>query len=346
MTRRPILILLPALVLLLALMTHLALAQTATPFPTLTPIPTITTTPAPTTYFVTTLIPSTTPGCAAPLPLAEGALAYVRGGVYARTEPNGSSPWVNYYSQSVVVRITGGPVCDGIRYNWWQVRGPGNDGWVAEGVPGNYFLQLAAPPGGGTPCNPPAHLNIGQRALTLLDLNVHDAASPDGLVLTVVPSGSYVNVLEGPVCMGGYNYWRVQAVVVNVLYTGWVADGSTAGTPWLQDEFFLATPVCAPALSLGIGQRVYVRYPAGGSPKNLRAAPSVDATLIASLLDGIGMEIIGGPACGYDGYNWWQVRILSRPDVSGWIAEGGPGNYWIVAGEDNLHPVPPAPPYR
>jgi hypothetical protein len=157
MTRRPILILLPALVLLLALMTHLALAQTATPFPTLTPIPTITTTPAPTTYFVTTLIPSTTPGCAAPLPLAEGALAYVRGGVYARTEPNGSSPWVNYYSQSVVVRITGGPVCDGIRYNWWQVRGPGNDGWVAEGVPGNYFLQLAGWWNALQPTRPPEH---------------------------------------------------------------------------------------------------------------------------------------------------------------------------------------------
>lgn len=347
MSKRPILILLFMLCMLLALTTGMAVTAqvpTATPTPSL--IPTITLTPGPTTFFVTTLVPSTTPGCPAPLPLEIDGLAYVRGGVYARTEPNGSSPWVNYYEQSVVVRITGGPVCDGIRYNWWQVRGPGNDGWVAEGVPRNYLLSFAAGAGGGQPCQPPARLNIGQRALTLVDLKVHDAASPSGLVLTVVPTGSWIDILEGPLCSEGFNYWRVQAVVLNVLYTGWVADGGQDGTPWLQDEFFLATPVCAPALSLSVGSRVYVRYPAGGDPKNLRAAPSTDATLIASLLDGIGMEIIGGPACAYDGYNWWQVRILSRPDVTGWIAEGGPGNYWIVEGEDSLNPVPPAPPYR
>jgi hypothetical protein len=345
MSKRPISVALAALLFLLTLTVGMALAQVPTATPTPSPLPPPSASPGPTTFFVTTLVPSTTPGCAAPLPLSVDALAYVRGGVYVRNEPNGSSPWVNYYEQSVVVRITGGPVCDGVRYNWWQVRGPGNDGWVAEGSPTNYLMSFAAPPGGGTPCNPPAALTIGERTRLLNDLNVHEIASQSGLVLTVASTGSLADVLEGPVCADGVNYWRVRVTVVNVSYTGWVADASADGTPWLQDEFFLATPVCVPPLPLSIGGRGYVNY-RGNSPKSLRSAPSINAGLIASLLDGIGFEIIGGPVCAADGMNWWQVRILSRPDVTGWIAEGGPGNYWISPGDDSLHPIPPAPPYQ
>lgn len=346
MWKRLILIGIPALALL-AVLTNLALAQTATPtlLPTMTPLPIPSVTAGPTTFFVTTVQPSVTPGCAAPLPLEEDALAYVSGGVYARTEPNGSSPWVNYYEQSVVVRITGGPVCDGQRYNWWQVRGPGNDGWVAEGSPGNYFMAFAAPPGGGTPCFPPAELTIGGRARILQDVKVRDAASPDGLVLTVASLGSLAEVLEGPSCIGGFNWWRVQVTVLNVVYTGWAADTESDTTPILEDELARFEPVCAPPLNLGVGSRAFVNYK-GNNPKSLRAAPSINGALIATLLDGIGFEIIGGPVCASDGYNWWQIRILSRPDVSGWLAEGGPANYWILELRDDLNPVPPAPPYQ
>jgi hypothetical protein len=336
----------PALALLAAL-TSVALAQTATPtpLPTFTPLPLPSTTPGPTTFFVTTIVPSVTPGCAAPLPLEKDALAYVSGGVYVRTQPNGSSPFVNYYPQSVVVRITDGPVCDGLRYNWWQVRGPGNDGWVAEGTPGNYFMQFAAPPGGAQPCHAAADLSIGKRARVLLDTKVHEVASDTGLVLTVAPLGSLADILEGPTCVGGLNWWRVSVTVVNVVYTGWVSDAKPDGTPLLEDEFARDKPVCAPPLTMGVGSRAYVNYK-GDSPKSLRAAPSINGELIATLLDGIGFEIIGGPVCASDGYNWWQIRILSRPDVSGWIAEGGPANYWITPLRDDLNPVPPAPPYQ
>jgi len=346
MLKRLIRISIPALALLV-IFTHRAFAQTATPtpLPSLTPLPVPSATPGPTTFFVTTAQPSATPGCAAPLPLEVDGLAFVSGGVYARTEPNGSSPWVNYYQQSVVVRITGGPVCDGIRYNWWQVRGPGNDGWVAEGTPGNYFMQFAAPAGGGTPCNVPVDLTIGGRARLLRDLRVRDTAHPEGLVLTVAPLGSLAEVLEGPSCVGGFNWWRVRVVVLNVIYTGWAADAQTDGNPWLEDEFARTEPVCAPPLSLAVGSRAYVSYK-GNLPKSLRAAPTINGELIATLLDGIGFEIIGGPVCAQDGYNWWQVRILSRPDVSGWLAEGGPANYWITPLRDDLNPVPPAPPYQ
>jgi len=252
---------------------------------------------------------------------------------------------VNYYEQSIVVRITGGPVCDGIRYNWWQVRGPGNDGWVAEGSPGNYFMRLAAPPEGVEPCYAPAELAIGGRARVLQAVRVRDTADENGLVLTVAPLGSLATVLEGPTCAYGYNWWRVQVTVVNVIYTGWAADAEADGTPILEDELARAEPVCAPPLSLAVGSTAYVNYK-GDAPKSLRGAPSINGELIATLLDGIGFEIIGGPVCARDGYNWWQVRILSRPDVSGWLAEGGPANYWITPLRDDINPVPPAPPYQ
>jgi len=85
------------LIALLAGLTSLVSAQTATPtpIPTLTPLGFVVTV-APTTFYVTTLTPTPTPGCAAPLPMVKGQTAYVSGGLYVRNEPSESSPWVNY----------------------------------------------------------------------------------------------------------------------------------------------------------------------------------------------------------------------------------------------------------
>jgi hypothetical protein len=116
---------------------------------------------------------------------------------------------------------------------------------------------------------------------------------------------------------------------LGVEYTGWVADRQPGGNDWMIAEDTLNAPVCAPPLALAVGAHAFVNY-TDHTPKSLRTGPSTNAELIASLLDGIGFEIIGGPFCA-EGYNWWQVRILSRPDVSGWLSEGGPASYWITS---------------
>jgi hypothetical protein len=309
----------------LGLLTNFAAAQQPVPTETPTPFPTFTLqfTPAPT--IPPTVGPTPTPGCAAPLPLVRGATAFVNGGVYVRYAASVSSPWVNYYQSSVTVRIVDGPVCNN-NYNWWAVKGPGNDGWVAEGRPGDYWIRLAELP--GPKCSSPAQLAVGKRAVNFRDLRVHDQPSDAALVLTVAPQNSTLDILEGPTCAEDYNWWRVRVTVVGVAYTGWVADGSTKGTLWMQDADATPPPVCAPPLELGIGSRGYVNYK-GNSPKNLRAEPDEHAELIATLIDGIGFQVVDGPVCGLDGLNWWKVQILSRPDVVGWLAEGGPQNYWI-----------------
>jgi hypothetical protein len=320
-----------AIVTLIALMAGLVSAQQT---PTETPAPLPTNLPTITPYPTSTVSP--TPGCASPLNLAVGALAYVSGGVDVRYKPDVSSALMNYYAEKTAVRITDGPVCNN-NYNWWQVRGPGEDGWVAEGRPGSYWMGLLEPPEGFN-CAPAQDLTVGKRARILRDLKLHQDASEDALVLTIASQNSLVDVLEGPKCIQKANWWLVRTVVLKVVYIGWVAELDAKGY-LLEDENERDKPVCAPPLRLKIGGRGYVDF-RGQSLRNLRVAPDQRSQLVASLIDGIGFEVIGGPFCAKDSMNWWNIRILSRPDVSGWLAEGGPPNYWIAVGSPLATPTP------
>jgi hypothetical protein len=149
------------------------------------------------------------------------------------------------------------------------------------------------------------------------------------LIITVASTGQFVDVLEGPTCGDDkFNWWKIRVPVAGFTYTGWVADAQPGGNDWLISEDTLSAPVCAAPLSLPIGSHAFVNY-TDHIPKSLRSGPSTNSQLIASLLDGIGFEVLDGPICA-DGYNWWHVSILSRPDVTGWLAEGGPQGYWIT----------------
>jgi hypothetical protein len=296
----------------------LTTAQTITSTPTPTLIPA---TVAPTVFYVTTFTPPTaTPGCPVPLGLQIGGTAVVHGGVYVRTRPNASSPFVNYYQDAVTVTIVDGPVCDGTYYNWWAVRGPGNDGWVAEGRPSTgYWMRVGDPPP-GSDCGVAADLTVGKETLLLLDVKVHQNPGLQELVLTVAPAGATAAVLEGPVCADDRYWWRAQVTVLDVLYTGWMADAGE-GLALLADLEKVNQPVCDNPRNLVIGSQAYVNYKAGESPKNMRSGPGTNYEIVATLLDGLGFEILNGPICAADGYNWWQIRILTRPDVAGWFAD-------------------------
>ncbi|HEX2906815.1 MAG TPA: SH3 domain-containing protein, partial [Phototrophicaceae bacterium] len=200
-----------------------------------------------------------------------------------------------------------------------------------EGRPGNYWIYGSEPPLNSTPvCNSPLGFTAGAQIELLYGLRVRTEPTLNALVLTVAPVGTTVSILEGPSCGEGFNWWRVQVTVLGITYNGWVAEGERGnGDDYLQPDNFVPTPVCGLPLRLGAGSRAYVQYSPGESPKNLRMAPDLDGELVATLVDGIGFEITGAPICA-DGLNWWPIRILSRPDVQGWFAEGGPVNYWIT----------------
>jgi hypothetical protein len=326
-------VLLPALALLALLIAGLigtvtggARAQLATPTLFGTPFITPTIFASPTFFIVTTAIPSPTPGCAAPLALQAGQQAFVRGGIFVRTAPSESAPYVNYYAESVTVTIAEGPVCDGRLFNWWRVRGPGQDGWIAEGIPGRYFIYGSVPV---SDCAVPGTVVVGQEARILNGARVREQPNASALVLTVAPFDALVEVLEGPVCADDLNWWRIRVTVLDFTYEGWAADAESGGTPLMIDETARNASVCLSPLPLTVGGRAYVDY-RDQELKNLRAAPSADAELVASLLDGIALDVIGGPFCS-EGLNWWQVRVVPRPEVTGWIAEGGNGpDAWLA----------------
>ena len=85
--------------------------------------------------------------------------------------------------------------------------------------------------------------------------------------------------------------------------------------------------ICGPTLRLSVGDRASVNV-SDFKPKNLRAVPGLYSPILYKLIDGVAFDIVGGPVCA-DNLNWWQIQIVSRPEVIGWLSEGGPGNYAI-----------------
>jgi hypothetical protein len=276
--------------------------------------------------------------CAPPLELAPGARIHTRPGINIRNLPSRSGGVVEYLDSSITFRITQGPVCaDGV--NWWRVSGPTNfnPGWIAEreSRDGRYLI-FPADPDPATLCAPPIDLTIGQSVPVVSGgIRVRAAPTLAGQVLTVVLADTRVTVVGGPVCADGYNWWEVTAPInpaSDLLVRGWLAEGFGGAIPWLAQPpgpSLEAGNLCPPPLrGLGVGTRAYVSYRTGDLPRNLRAEPGRDAPVLYTLIDGIAFTIIGGPVCA-DNINWWQIQITTRPDAVGWLAEGGPGNYWI-----------------
>lgn len=289
-----------------------------------------------------TAAPTLPPGvCVAPLPFSVGDEIGIRGGINLRNLPTASGAVVHYFALPVRAFITDGPVCaDG--FNWWRVRGLGAPAWVAEGRPDNYFLNLITDAENPEPCVSAQEIAIGERVRLLGSVRVREEPNEDARVLTVAQAGSLVPVIGGPRCSGGLNYWQVETPfeTTDTLIQGWITEGPDYDY-LLEPE---TRPLYAPAecflpLRLVPEQRVVVRS-TGGIIRNLRAAPSERAPLVASLVGGVQLTVLAGPVC-RDNFNWWQVQVFGgSDDPIGWVAEGTPQDRFI--GEI---PEPQRPPY-
>jgi len=312
----PVLLLL-LMIVLLALVGSPTAAQTdVTPgVPTATPsVPVYVVTPA--------------AGCADPLQLVIGGQVLLRGGVNVRSIPSLSGPVVNYYDHQVRLRLIDGPTCTN-GYNWWRVAGVGEPGWVVEGTPGRYFMEQFIDPN-AVNCFPPLDtIQIGGKLRTITGSRVRLTPQRDGFVVTVILNDNLLDVIDGPHCFDGLNWWRVRAPFGNtqVLVNGWVAEGYPG--EYYVEGFPPPLPVipCHAPLRLHAGSRAAVSY-RDGVERHLRTAPNVSAPIVANLLDGIAFDVINDNSVCSGGYNWWQVRILTT-GLTGWLAEGIPGNYWF-----------------
>ncbi|MDZ4763304.1 MAG: SH3 domain-containing protein [Chloroflexota bacterium] len=283
----------------------------------------IPTTPAP-TIFVTLTAPatSTQPPCPTPGNFVVGQDVLLRGGVNLRSLPTLSGAVTNYYPNEVRLRLIAGPICaDG--YQWWRVEGVGEPGWVAEGQPGLIFLFPAAPlidP--ANVCFTPLPMTIGGTARVLNNVRIRGTPSQIGRTLTILPEATVVTILEGPRCSSQINWWRVNANGLE----GWVAEGFP-GNYWLSSQNVPFTAIepsnCGRALELVIGSRIAVIANAN-NPRPLRTDPTINAGVVATLIDGIALEVIGGSVCA-EQMIWWQVRVVPTT-ITGWISQGRPGD--------------------
>ncbi len=331
-------VLLLILLVIALIVSPAAARQTATPIPTLSS-GTIGPTATPGPIIVATAfgggataIPLQSNGCYAPLALTLGSQVVLRGGINVRSLPSLSGALVNYYSEPVRLSLDAGPVCaDG--YNWWQISGVGQPGWVIEGKPRAYYLTTYVDPNTTNCAAPLDTIVAGGQLRTVTGSRIRETPQNDALVVAVVQPGTVLAVTEGPRCFEGLNWWRVRAPfgTSSTLVDGWIAEG-------YPTEYFViglsasasaaeSGEQCMTNLRLHAGTRAAVTY-RDGSPRRLRAAPSTSAAVLAQLIDGIEFEVIDDNLVCADGYNWWQVRIIATGQT-GWLAEGRPGNYWF-----------------
>jgi hypothetical protein len=279
-----------------------------------------------------TPLTTTTPpgGCYEPLPFGAGDEIGIRGGVNIRNLPTASGGVVGYFQLPVAAFVVEGPVCaDG--YNWWKVRGVGIPGWVAEGRPGSYFLNLITDASNPEPCTEPQSIAVGERVRLLNGVRVRETPGEAGLVLTVAPYQSLLPVVGGPVCDGGLNYWQIEITygTSGTLIRGWIAEGPDYDY-YIEPENrpIYAGAECFAPMRFDIGERIVVRS-RGGAVRNLRSAPSERSPLVATLVGGLQLTVLAGPVC-RDRFNWWQVQVYGgSDDPVGWVAEGTPQNRFL-----------------
>jgi uncharacterized protein YraI len=123
-------------------------------------------------------------------------------------------------------------------------------------------------------------------------VNVRGGPGLNTPVLTCLPDGVLVTLVDGPIAADGRLWWRLEGL-------GWAAADYLIG-------------VSAPVPVLQPGGRAIVDAGAGDC-LNLRAAPGLAAPVLACLPSGARVTITDGPRSA-DGRTWWQV------DGRGWAA--------------------------
>lgn len=185
--------------------------------------------------------------------------------------------------------ITDGPVtADDI--DWYELNVDGVTGWVD----GEFLVPVATEH---------SLLPAGTIAVVTSDsLNVRTAAGLDAEVSLVLATGDTVTVLDGPVTVDGYDWYRLDAGSV----TGWSVRN------------YLAFAQVDPA-EIAIGDDLIVNT----DFLRMRDGASLDAAVLAVLSGGTVATVLDGPVQA-DGYPWFQV---STEFGTGWVC----GEYFTTA---------------
>ena len=200
-------------------------------------------------YFLTSISPTPDPAtlCFPAVQLIVGERARVITGVRVHTRAELASLIMTVAQHDSLIEVLRGPVCAD-NLNWWQVRVAfGNAsivGWVSDGYPENQWLETERPTPTPTPyCPRPLRLDLGTRVGVVYDdaiaRSLRAEPSRSGALVERLVGGVALELIGGPVCADGYNWWYVQIVTTNIV--GWVAEGRP-GDYWFDVIFEEWTP--------------------------------------------------------------------------------------------------------
>lgn len=181
---------------------------------------------------------------------------------------------------------------------------------------------LDAPTPTATPIPAPGTaIMVGQQARVVAEqgLNVRKDAGASGERSGRYPPEALVSVLEGPVDLDGYRWWRVG----NNELAGWVAEGD-GSFAWLSPDLGGTQTV---ERGIQVGDRVLVTVGDTGKLK-VRDNPSTDAAEVQQVDNQTELTIAEGPVDAND-FRWWRVTNADG-SLNGWAAEGDGDNRWLT----------------
>ncbi len=149
---------------------------------------------------------------------------------------------------------------------------------------------------------------------------VYNNTDEDGRILD--PKSIAVTILEGPVCDGGFYWWRVGGLEE----TGWVAEGR----PDKGGYFFLVAGIdfqtCPDSLyTFTVGETATLFGNA-----RVRTTPSLEGQVKTVAPYQSDVLVLDGSQCA-DGFIWWRVRVtVANEAYEGWMAESEDGIYYLT----------------
>src|SRR5688572_19192496 len=140
-----------------------------------------------------------------------------------------------------------------------------------------------------------------------------------------IPAGGVFSLLEGPRCVDGFLWWRVNYNGT----TGWTVEAN--GSDYFVDPV-AANATQAPSGSDGSTCSLAPRLRVNGlgrtssnTPVRLRSAAGSSNSQVGQIDPIDTFSVLAGPVC-VEGLNWWQVR---RGDTTAWLAEGSGSDYFV-----------------
>lgn len=183
-----------------------------------------------------------------------------------RSAPSTSGEQVGQIPGGSIFEVLEGPECAG-GFLWWRVQYENVTGWTVEGNASEYFVDPVVPADEPTPtatapapiteCALPTQLAVGRAGRTTSNTPSRLRDNPGGAQIGQIDPLDTFQILEGPTCVDGINWWRVEVNGV----VGWTAEGMD-GTYFIEMLEIVATPTPA---YIGLTEPRSIAWNADGS---------------------------------------------------------------------------------